>query len=74
MDPSQDDPSAVNTYLSALLAVEVMVGAVPPGHLTAAGQVTVREPVASCLSSRMKLLPAVAVGKVNVQLPVRVRI
>jgi hypothetical protein len=61
-------------YLSQREAVEVIVGAVLPGHFTAAGQVTVREPVPSCFRSRMKERPAVAVGKVKVQLPVRVRI
>jgi hypothetical protein len=57
-----------------LLAVAVIVGAVEDGHFTAAGHVTVLEPVASCLRNIMKDCPAVAVGKVNVQLPVSVRI
>jgi hypothetical protein len=57
-----------------LLAVAVIVGAVEDGHLTAAGHVTVLEPVASCFRNIMKDCPAVAVGKVKVQLPVRVRI
>jgi hypothetical protein len=57
-----------------LLAVAVIVGAVEDGHFTAAGHVTVLEPVASCFRNIMKDFPAVAVGKVNVQLPVSVRI
>jgi hypothetical protein len=57
-----------------LLAVAVIVGAVEDGHLTAAGHVTVLEPVASCLRNIMKDCPAVAVGNVNVQLPVNVKI
>ena len=64
----------MKTYLSALLAVDVIVGAVLEGHLTAAGQVTVRDPVASCFKSNVNDLPAVAVGNVNVQLPVNVKI
>lgn len=53
------------------LAAEVIVGAEPPGHLTVAGQVAVRPPVASCtsLSSRLATPPVGAV-KVKVQLPV----
>lgn len=54
-----------------MLAVLVIVGAVPPGHLTV-DQVTVREPVASCFKYKMKDLPLVAVGIVMVALPVRV--
>jgi len=36
---------------STAFAVAVMVGAVPPAHLTDAGQVTVLPPVASCVST-----------------------
>jgi len=63
----------MNTYLSILLAVLVIVGAVPPGHATVA-QVTVRDPVASCLSSIVNDLPLTAVGIVIVALPVSVMI
>ena len=56
-----------------MLAVLVIVGAVPPGHFTVV-QVTVREPVASCFKSMMKDLPLVAVGIVIVALPVKVMI
>lgn len=51
----------------------MIVGAVPPGHTTV-DHVTVREPVASCLRSKMKDLPLVAVGIVIVALPVSVMI
>ena len=57
--------------MSCLLAVDVIVGAVPLGHLTV-DQVTVREPVASCFKNMMKDLPLVAVGIVIVALPVKV--
>ena len=57
--------------MSCLLAVAVIVGFVPPGHLTV-DQVTVREPVPSCFKNMMKDLPLVAVGIVIVALPVRV--
>ena len=56
-----------------MLAVDVIVGAVPAGHLTVV-QVTVREPVASCFNNKIKDLPLVAVGIVIVALPVRVMI
>jgi len=59
--------------MSCLLAVDVIVGAVPPAHLTV-DQVTVREPVPSCFNIKMKDLPAVAVGIVIVALPVKVKI
>jgi len=55
---------AVKINLSALEAVDVIVGAVPAGHLTEAGHVTVREPVPSCFCTNVKLLPAAGVGKV----------
>ena len=66
-------PSEINTYLSILLAVLVMVGAVAEGQETV-DQVTVRDPVASCLSSRVNDLPLTAVGMVIVALPVNVMI
>ena len=60
--------------MSPLDAVLVMVGAVLLGHLTELSQVTVRLPVASCLSIIMNDWPATAVGKVMVALPVSVMI
>jgi len=66
-------PSAKKLRISCLLAVDVIVGAVPPAHLTV-DQVTVREPVASCFKNMMKDFPLVAVGIVIVALPVRVMI
>ena len=59
--------------MSILLAVAVIVGAVPPGQTTV-DQVTVREPVASCLRYMMNDLPATADGIVIVALPVSVMI
>jgi hypothetical protein len=64
-------PSAKKLNISNLLAVAVIVGAVPLGYLTV-DQVTEREPVASCFNMMIKDLPAVAVGIVIVALPVRV--
>jgi hypothetical protein len=52
-------------------AVVVIVGTVPPGHLTPVN-VAVLLPVASWISLTMKLVPLVAVGMVKVQLPVSV--
>jgi hypothetical protein len=52
-------------------AVVVIVGAVPPGHLTPVN-VAVLEPVPSWISLTMNEVPLVAVGMVNVQLPVKV--
>lgn len=63
----------MNTYLSILLAVAVIVGAVAEGQETE-DQVTVRDPVASCLSSKVNDLPLTAVGMVMVVLPVNVMI
>jgi len=54
-----------------VVAVVVIVGAVPPGHLTPVN-VAVRDPVPSCTSFTMNEVPDVAVGMVNVQLPVSV--
>ena len=54
-----------------MLAVDVIVGAVPLGHTTV-DQVTVLLPVASCLSIITKDLPAAAVGIVIVAFPVKV--
>jgi len=52
-------------------AVVVIVGAVPPGHLTPVN-VAVLEPVPSWINLTMNDVPEVAVGMVNVQLPVSV--
>jgi hypothetical protein len=52
-------------------AVVVIVGTVPPGHLTLVN-VAVLLPVASWINRTMKLVPLVAVGMVKVQLPVSV--
>jgi len=58
--------------MSTLLAVTVIVGAVPPDHLTLV-KVDVNEP-APVFRNKVKLFPAVAVGIVNVQLLVRVQV
>jgi hypothetical protein len=63
--------------MSVLLAVVVSVGVEAFGHLTAAGHVAVRDPVASCLMINVKLvaLPdATGLLNVNVVLPVKVRL
>ena len=52
-------------------AVVVIVGAVPLGHLTPVN-VAVRDPVPSWINFRIKDVPLVAVGMVNVQFPVKV--
>jgi hypothetical protein len=52
-------------------AVVVIVGAVPPGHLTPVN-VAVLDPVPSWISLTINEVPDVAVGMVNVQLPVKV--
>ena len=53
-----------------VVAVVVIVGAVPEGHLTDVNT-AVRPPVPSCVRITMKDCPAVvADGIVNVQLPV----
>lgn len=54
-----------------VVAVVVIVGAEPPGHLTPVN-VAVRDPVPSWISLTMNDVPDVAVGMVNVQLPVNV--
>ena len=54
-----------------VVAVVVIVGAVPPGHLTPVN-VAVLEPVPSWINFRIKDVPLVAVGMVNVQFPVKV--
>ena len=54
-----------------MVAVVVIVGAVPPGHLTPVN-VAVLDPVPSWISFTMNDVPDVAVGMVNVQLPVNV--
>ena len=54
-----------------VVAVVVMVGAVPAGHLTPVN-VAVRDPVPSWISLTIKEVPLVAVGIVKVQLPVSV--
>ena len=52
-------------------AVVVIVGTVPPGHLTPVNT-AVRPPVPSWISLTMKLVPFVVAGMVKVQLPVSV--
>jgi NO-binding membrane sensor protein with MHYT domain len=56
-----------------VVAVVVMVGAVPPGHFTEVN-VAVLPPVPSCTTIKMKDLPAAIVGMVKVQLPVKVTV
>ena len=56
-----------------VVAVVVSVGATALGHFTDVN-VAVREPVPSCTAIKMNDLPAVAVGMVNVQLPVMVTV
>ena len=58
--------------MSHLLAVVVKVGAVPLGHLTLVN-VPAYDPAPE-LIIRINDLPAVAVGMVNVQLPVMVTV
>ena len=70
--PYQLVPSLTKVRMSQRLAVVVMVGAVPLGHFTLVN-VAVNEP-APVLRIKMNDLPAVAVGIVNVQLPVRVTV
>ena len=72
MAPYQYVPSEIKTYLSNLLAVDVIVGAVEPGHFTVAGQVTVLEPDESCFYKIVKDFPIATVGNVNVQFAVSV--
>jgi hypothetical protein len=56
----------VNENISALLGVVVIVGAVSPGHLTFPGHTTALPPEGSCLNTKRKDLPVVAVGNVKV--------
>jgi hypothetical protein len=65
-------PSETNVRISQRLAVVVSVGAVLLGHLTLV-KVPVKPPE-PVLTIRMKDLPAVAVGIVNVQFPVMVTV
>src|SRR5689334_3997400 len=59
--------------MSTFEAVVVSVGAVPPLQCTVAGHVTVREPVASCATSRIRTAaPFEGAVNVYVQLPVSV--
>ena len=64
--PYQFVPSDTKLRMSTALAVAVMVGAVPLGHLTLVN-VAVVMPDDACISLRINDLPAVAVGIVNVQ-------
>jgi hypothetical protein len=70
--PYQLVPSAKKVRMSHLLAVVVKVGAALLGHFTLVN-VPVKLP-APVLTIRMNDLPAVAVGMVNVQLPVIVTV
>ena len=54
-----------------VVAVVVIVGAVPAGHLTEVN-VAVLDPVPSCINFTINEVPEVAVGIVNVQFPVSV--
>jgi len=56
-----------------VVAVVVSAGAAPLGNLTDVNT-AVREPVPSCVQIKINDLPAVAVGMVNVQLPVMVTV
>ncbi len=72
--PNHDVPFATKLIMSMpVVAVVVSVGAVPLGNLTPVN-VAVREPVPSCVQIKIKDLPAVAVGMVNVQLSVIVTV
>ena len=70
--PYQFVPSAKNVRMSHLLAVVVSVGAPLLGHFTLV-KVPVKPP-APLLTINTNDLPAVAVGIVNVQLPVIVTV
>lgn len=71
--PNQLVPSVqMKDNKSLLDAVVVSTGTTSLGHFTVPGQVAVRDPVPSCRSSTRKLLPAPAVGNVNVQFAVKV--
>ena len=70
--PYQTELIHTNESMSKpVVAVVVIVGAVPPGHLTPV-KVAVRDPVPSWISLTINDVPLVAVGIVNVQLPVKV--
>ena len=74
IDPYQLVPSLTNVRMSIFPAVAVIVGVVPPAHLTV-DQVAAPLPVvAACLSSRTNDFPAVAVGIVNAQVLDAVRV
>lgn len=63
-------PSQTNVIISVLAAVVVRVGAVPPDHLTEAGQVTVpAAPLAGCFKIRIYLAPSLGLAKVKVCAP-----
>ena len=64
--PYQTEPLATKLMMSTADAVAVMVGAVPPGHLTPVN-VAVVMPDDACVRIKMNDLPATAVGMVNVQ-------
>ena len=64
--PYQFVPSDTKLRISTADAVAVIVGAVPPGHLTLVN-VAVVMPDDACVNLRINDLPAVAVGIVNVQ-------
>ena len=65
--PYQFVPSATNARMSNRPSVAVIVGAPPEFHLTPVNVAVVGVPAAGCLSNKVKDLPAVAVGIVNVQ-------
>ena len=70
--PYQTELIHTNESMSKpVVAVVVIVGAVPPGHLTPVN-VAVLDPVPSWISFTINEVPDVAVGMVNVQLPVNV--
>ena len=70
--PYQTELIHTNESMSKpVVAVVVIVGAVPPGHLTPVN-VAVLDPVPSCTNFTINDVPDVAVGIVNVQLPVKV--
>jgi hypothetical protein len=72
IDPVHAEPSAIKDARSNFDAVVVMVGAVPPGHLTLVN-VPVNPP-APVRIFKIKDCPDVAVGMVKVQLPVSVTV
>jgi hypothetical protein len=73
MEPYQKVPLDKNVAISIADAVVVIVGAVPFGHLTPV-KVAVLLPVASWLTIKINDCPAVTVGIVKVQFPVRVTV